>query len=153
MVLPPGQLSAPILLFSAQVALPSVYPELFALTGPNVPDYRGLFLRGYGSRSHSQNNGSTVGVTATTHSSAGLGTVQGDAIRDITAKFHSDFDLTTHGFAGAAYGDEIYTGGADNYDPASRNLDVYFSASRIVPTANENRPVNTAVRYLIRAKP
>jgi hypothetical protein len=28
-----------------------------------------------------------------------------------------------------------------------------FDASRVVPTSTENRPVNTAVRYLIRALP
>ncbi len=28
-----------------------------------------------------------------------------------------------------------------------------FDASRVVPTANENRLVNQAVRYLIRARP
>ena len=28
-----------------------------------------------------------------------------------------------------------------------------FSSSRVVPTAEENRPVNMAVRYLVRARP
>ena len=28
-----------------------------------------------------------------------------------------------------------------------------FSTSKVVPTSNENRPVNMAVRYLIRARP
>jgi len=28
-----------------------------------------------------------------------------------------------------------------------------FDSSRVVPTANENRPVNVAVRYLIRTRP
>ena len=28
-----------------------------------------------------------------------------------------------------------------------------FDASRVIPTANENRPVNKAARYLIRALP
>lgn len=28
-----------------------------------------------------------------------------------------------------------------------------LDTSRVVPTANENRPVNQAVRYLIRARP
>ena len=41
--------------------------------GANVPDVRGLFLRGYGSQTHAQNNGSTVGITSTTHSSGALG--------------------------------------------------------------------------------
>ena len=61
------------------------YPELFALLGGQVPDLRGLFLRGYGSQVHSQNNGSTVGITSTTHSSGALGQVQGDALRPVTS--------------------------------------------------------------------
>ena len=28
-----------------------------------------------------------------------------------------------------------------------------FDLSRVVPTGNENRPVNMAVRYLVRARP
>jgi hypothetical protein len=37
----------------------------------------------------------------------------------------------------------------DNWGFAQFNLD----SSMVVPVANENRPVNTAVRYLIRALP
>lgn len=35
----------------------SAYPELSALIGPQVPDLRGLFLRGYGSQVYAQDNG------------------------------------------------------------------------------------------------
>ena len=45
-------------------------------------EYRGVFLRGYGSLTHTQNNGSTIGNTATTHSSGAIGSVQGDAVRN-----------------------------------------------------------------------
>ncbi len=41
----------------------SVYPELRAAYGATVPDFRGLFLRGYGSQSHSQNTQFLVSVT------------------------------------------------------------------------------------------
>jgi hypothetical protein len=32
-------------------------------------------------------------------------------------------------------------------------MGAYFTASRVTPTASEIRPVNMAVRYLIRARP
>jgi hypothetical protein len=92
-----------------------------------------------------------IGVTATTHSSGTLGSVQGDATREITAKggevLHSD------AFSGAIYDDHSYNNwtnyGGHNYISGFFS----FAASRIVPVANENRPINTAVRYLIRALP
>ncbi len=127
----------------------TAYPELFAVIGAKVPDYRGLFLRGYGQQSHSQNNGSTVGVTSTTHRSGALGEVQGDAIRNIWGKFSTETpsvemsDLfTQYDGPGDGNGDDGHSG-----DPR-----IIFDASRVVPTATENRPVNTAVRYFIRAR-
>lgn len=54
----------------------AVYPELVALIGTTVPDYRGIFLRGRGSQM-STHYGNV------THSSAGLGQLQGDGIRPI----------------------------------------------------------------------
>ena len=30
---------------------------------------------------------------------------------------------------------------------------ISFNVSRVVPTANENRPINRSVRYLVRARP
>lgn len=128
----------------------SGYPELFALMGGKVPDLRGLFLRGYGSQSHVQNNGSTVGVTSTTHASGALGQVQGDAIRNITGTFGSDDQASAHSSGVFFKGGFSHTGGAEN-DPSGYY--VKFDISRQVPTANENRPVNWAVRYLVRARP
>lgn len=54
-----------------------VYPELVALMGGKVPDYRGIFLRGQGSQTSTH-------YGAVTHSSAGLGVLQGDGIREIS---------------------------------------------------------------------
>ena len=128
----------------------AAYPELFALMGGLVPDLRGLFLRGYGSQSHVQNNGSTVGVTSTTHASGALGQVQGDAIRNITGTFGSDDQASAHSSGVFFKGGFSHTGGAEN-DPSGYY--VKFDISRQVPTASENRPVNWAVRYLVRARP
>ena len=93
---------------NGQSISPSVYPELFAVLGGQVPDLRGMFLRGYGSQAHAQNNGSTVGITTTTHSSGALGQVQGDALRPITSGGIHHFGSSgggafeTRGYSGSA---------------------------------------------------
>ena len=97
-----------------------------------MPDLRGLFLRGHGGNS------------------AALGVQQNDAIRNITGSFgqHSS----------ASAGGVFYrTGGCaedirSSYGTWSGN-GVGFDLSRVVPTAEENRPVNQAIRYLVRARP
>jgi len=115
---------------------PVVYPEVAALVGPAVPDLRGLFLRGLGGESTT------------------LGTVQGDAIRNITAHVHGVYANTTVYSPGGAFTRSSWSGLtllSDGSAPTLRDMDLRLDASRVVPTAAENRPVNMAVRYLIRA--
>ena len=132
---------------NGQTVNATVYPELFALTGPRVPDLRGLFLRGYGEQTSTH-------YGTVTHRSGALGEIQGDAIRDITSRMSAGTMWGQHyQWEGAMsitayYPDALQGGGIRNNDRA--RLD--FKASRVVPTADENRPVNQAVRYFIRAK-
>ena len=117
----------------------TVYPELFALVGGQVPDLRGLFLRGHGGNS------------------AGLGEQQGHAMRDISAS-----GSISAGFGGYLSGSGIFKpvgshrvtvirGTWDN-NWSSTNYGLDLSAGG-VPVADEVRPDNQAVRYLIRAIP
>ena len=117
----------------------TVYPELFALVGGHTPDLRGLFLRGHGGNS------------------AGLGEQQGHAMRDISASGNISV-----GFGGYLSGSGIFKpvgshkvtvirGTWDN-NWSSTNYGLDLSAGG-VPVANEVRPDNQAVRYLIRAIP
>lgn len=122
-----------------------MYPELTAFVGNRVPDYRGIFLRDHGSQI-SAHYGTVV------HSSAGLGELQGDAIRNITGTFGSfapsyRADAFANGvfYMTGAVGD-VQDGSAPDY----KNT-VGVDASRMTPVAQEIRPVNRAVRYLIRA--
>ena len=125
-----------------------VYPELVALVGTKVPDYQGIFLRGQGSQT-STHYGTVV------HSSAALGQLQGDAIREIWGSFPEMIapgsSPMTHGalYYGSpwAYGAHIQQGTAGWM---KRSAD--FLASRVIPVAQEIRPVNRAVCYLIRAR-
>ena len=127
----------------------TAYPELFAVLGGKVPDLRGLFLRGYGSQSHAQSNGSTVGITSTTHTSGALGQVQGDATRKIWGN-------TFHHFGTPAYDGAMYlvrTWNSNSGNRSEGSVQTGIDSSRVVPTADEIRPVNQAVRYLVRSRP
>ena len=117
---------------NGQVVDGSKYPKLYALMH-NVPDYRGVFLRGLGGNS------------------ASLGELQGDAIRNITGNFNAtDNNSWNINANGVFYGQTI--GAGDQGGEAGEYKKYYFDASRVVPTANENRPINKAVRYFIKAK-
>ena len=104
-----------------------------------VPDYQGLFLRGLGGNSYS------------------VGDYQGDAIRDIAGNMGGsnsvDVGIWDYGngvFSTFNSGRTAVARGSGWYSYVSQGMN--FDASRVVPTANENRPVNKAVIYLIRAK-
>lgn len=127
----------------------SHYPKL-ALKYPSgtLPDMRGEFIRGL-------DNGR--GVDA----GRGLLSNQGDAIRNITGEF-SDFmyqdELSLSGTltaTGAIYRDlnirDISaTAAASKILPQGDKIK--FDASRVVPTANENRPRNIAYHYICLAE-
>ena len=109
----------------------SKYPKLYTLMH-NTPDYRGVFLRGLGGNS------------------ASLGELQGDAIRNITG---STGIFTSQGWptsSGALF--TKASGDGDNGGRSNEGHIIYFDASRVVPTAEENRPINKAIRYFIKAK-
>ena len=114
----------------------SKYPKLYTLMH-NTPDYRGIFLRGLGGNSTS------------------LGELQGDAIRNITGSFMVAGNGNDHGLgqpqSGAFY-QSWRTSGSEWGNNGTPYYMTYFDASRVVPVAIENRPVNKAVRYFIKAK-
>lgn len=144
---PPGTLACDGSAVSRQA-----YKELFQVLGTkagagdgsttfNLPDLRGLFLRGL--------NGTNA---------AELGVEQGDAIRNITGYFglRASQDPTTC-VTQVTSGGVFYNaqaGGGTGYPNtsfrASGNRNVTgIDASRQVPTANENRPVNVALLWCI----
>lgn len=122
----------------------SEYPELFNVLGYiyggsgenfNLPNFAdGKFMRSIGGNA------------------AGLGVVQQDAIRNITGT------LPPYDAGGMPSGKEYgaFTqnrGGGPVVIGASDTRHYYtFDASKVVPTANENRPLNMSVVVLIKAK-
>ncbi|HAI1947133.1 TPA: phage tail protein [Escherichia coli] len=114
------------------------YPELAKVYLTNkLPDLRGEFIRGWDDRR---------GIDT----SRSLLSSQGDAIRNIIGAlvdvrfntYPSDSGVFTTSVIGDASSDSIKGGYAKR---------VTFDASRVVPTANENRPRNIAFNYIVRA--
>ena len=123
----------------------TTYSELFGVIGTtagagdgsttfNLPDLRGLFLRGL--------NGANA---------AALGVKQGDAIRELWGNLHNYVGLGTPDPEGVfslydqQSGGYVATSGAGN--TLRYTITTHFRASYTVPTAAENRPINTAVLY------
>ena len=123
----------------------AVYPELVGVIGSRVPDYRGIFLRGQGSQTSTH-------YGTVTHSSAALGQLQGDGIRTIWGTFVGG-DWSGHDTQGGSSGAFWPAGNAGVQEGDAYNQIRYsFDVSRVTPVVGEVRPVNRAVRYLIRAR-
>ncbi|BDW58815.1 tail fiber protein [Escherichia coli] len=114
------------------------YPELAKVYPTNkLPDLRGEFIRGW-------DDGRGIDTSRSLLSS------QGDAIRNIIGAlvdvrfntYPSDSGVFTTSVIGDASSDSIKGGYAKR---------VTFDASRVVPTANENRPRNIAFNYIVMA--
>lgn len=128
----------------------TAYPELVKVLGSDrVPDYRGVFLRGLGSVASTH-------YGTVQHQSNGLGELQGDAIRNIYGSFLVDDAVGLGGYdMNCPPNGAFKTGKHVNYDARSNagpaGYWLSFNASYVVPTANEDRPINRAVRYFIKA--
>ena len=119
----------------------TTYAALFAVIGytygrsgdkfllPNFAD--GKFMRGTGGNA------------------AALGTAQGDAIRNITGSIVTRSNTDGSIQAQGAFGGETNSSWWAQMTRGS-GTNINFDASRIVPTANENRPYNMAVVVLIK---
>lgn len=102
-----------------------------------LADYSGLFLRG------------------TPSDNSSLGVYQGDAIRNITGKWYTSGDRFTgndsNHFEGAMYQERRHnTWQYSGQGLGNRLTGVGFDASRVVPTATENRPVNISLMTVIK---
>lgn len=125
----------------------NAFPELFAVTGAKVPDLRGLFLRGYGSQSLFGRN---IG-------SGGLTQVQADGIRvqegDIRIKSGNRFLYRWYQSFSGGSADEDYTAVFGTYMRKNGQPITALEIGNLGSNEDSTRPVNKAVRFLIRARP
>nr|WP_232832556.1 phage tail protein [Photorhabdus sp. CRCIA-P01] len=114
----------------------SLFPELAKVyPGGNLPDLRGEFIRGW-----DDGRGVDIGRQ--------ILSTQIDAIRNITGRFTTDnFSKTAEGVFqfGAPVLEQSVSG-----NPGGATI-VNFDVSKVVPTANENRPRNITFNYIVRA--
>lgn len=122
------------------------YPQLFNAVGTiygesadtlsfKIPDLRGCFTRCVGG------NASALGVK------------QGDAIRNIVGTADGLRRNLSGGYSGIdAF--RLASGGwtGDSNNGGTDWLRLTFDASRVVPTAEENRPINMALSYAIQVR-
>nr|WP_249649697.1 phage tail protein [Pectobacterium carotovorum] len=123
--------------------LTSRYPSGF------LPDLRGEFVRGW-----DDGRGADAGRA--------LMSAQGDAIRNITGSLYYGYDadgvIKSSSSTGALYYDtgeklhdtESYMS-VVNSSTANAWYPAKLDVSRVIPTANENRPHNIAFNYIVRA--
>lgn len=128
---------------NGQVFSTTQNPKLYAVLGRNtVPDYRGLFLRGWshGSGAFDPDAGRS------------LGSIQDDAIRNMTGYFPADIGQSAWigRYVGGVFKDDGPLTSGDDGSKGGEVRKYSFDASRQVPTAPENRPKNIAVMYIIK---
>ena len=129
------------------------FPKLRAVLGSNIlPDLRGYFVRGYDTRNDVDPEG--TGRT--------LASAQGDAIRNITGSLYSEGWWTQNSAFLMPGGGSFYWDTTKRhcqlrspnyiheYSTGNSYADIFFDASRVVPTAAENRPKNKTLLYCIK---
>ena len=149
-----GAIPAGFLLCDGAALSRTSYATLFAAIGTtygrgngsttfNLPDLRGEFVRG-------ADNGRGI------DSGRALGSAQGDAIRNITGNF-GNIAYQMYQAGGDANGAfQAATGkyGWSTTVSATQSIQgtdgIKFDASRVVPTASDNRPRNIALNYIIK---
>jgi len=118
----------------------------------NLPDLRGMFLRGVSGDSGNDEDAEGRIVLNDNGGNTGnqVGSYQGDAIRNIEGSFKT-IDRGDVGVSGAFYDSSndwsayIGSGHADNWGAVTG-----IDASLVVPVGSDNRPKNVYVNYIIK---
>lgn len=114
------------------------YPKLAqAYPGLKLPDLRGEFIRGW-----DDGRGVDIGRI--------LLSAQGDAIRNITGSI-TDIRFNVSAATAGVFTSTINGPASADSTGGGSARNAIFDASRVVPTASENRPRNIAFNYIVRA--
>ncbi len=161
-ILPYGGTTAPegwLMCNGAPVSRES-YPDLFAAVGTsfgagdgsttfNIPDLRGRFLRGVDGAAGRDPDGASRTAMATGGATGdNVGSVQGDAIRNITGTFGG---YRVGSVGSTATGAFTFTNpGGQGASGSGEGALFHFNPSLVVPTGGDNRPVNANVNFIIK---
>lgn len=120
----------------------------------NLPDLRGMFLRGVSGESGNDADAANRVVLNDNGGNTGnnVGSYQGDAIRNITGAAHNNIQGHTD-WGAYSEGALEWTEGrhdASWEDSTWGYSGINFDASRIVPVGSDNRPKNVYVNYIIK---
>ena len=117
----------------------------------NIPDMRGMFLRGVAGFDTTGDPDANLRLANANGGNPGNheGSYQGDGIRNITGSFKS-FDRGYSGVSGVfsvinRWSAGVYHGASDDWGSITD-----IDASRVVPVGSDNRPKNVAVNYIIK---
>ena len=116
----------------------------------NLPDLRGIFLRGVSGDSGNDTDADDRTILHDNGGNTGnnVGSYQGDAIRNITGNFAANDAQNGSGafhMPGTSYNSWPY---GNNYGGGRPNVN--FDASLVVPIGSDNRPKNAYVNYIIK---
>ena len=112
----------------------------------NLPDLRGMFLRGVSGNSGNDvdANGRIVLNDKGGNTGNQVGSYQSDAIRNIIGNFGGHCYNTVDGAFSFSSGNHYAESGGTSIGSVS------FNASRVVPVGSDNRPKNVYVNYIIK---
>lgn len=116
----------------------------------NLPDMRGVFLRGVSGDSGNDEDAESRLVLNDNGGNTGnqVGSYQGDAIRNITGSTSGHTAATIEGVFELGTDNLFWYTGGGSINVFERPLS--FDASRVVPVGNDNRPKNVYVNYIIK---
>jgi microcystin-dependent protein len=115
----------------------------------NLPDLRGVFLRGVSGNSEKDTDvAGRMPIKDGGNSGNNVGSYQDDAIRNITGRFKTSWHsgLTDGSFLADSQTDKAYW----ESGTSEKEFIISFDASRVVQTGADNRPKNVAVNYIIK---
>ena len=121
----------------------------------NLPDLRGMFLRGVSGESGNDEDAESRVLLKDNGGNTGnnVGSYQGDAIRNIVGGINNLDDEGPLPGGAQGYGPfevgPVCGNGADGHTPQGAHT-FTFDASRVVPVGSDNRPKNVYVTYIIK---
>jgi microcystin-dependent protein len=123
----------------------------------NIPDLRGMFLRGVSGDSGNDADANDRIVLYDNGGNTGnqVGSYQGDAIRNITGSFNTAqrWSPSSWQFATGAFSKDTISGGGMTYEHHKYyegNPTIILNTANVVPVGSDNRPKNVYVNYIIK---